>query len=104
MDDKQDNLRHQLSHCSGPAAKWLRLLLFAIFLIHIIEETSLARNTSISGQVSDAESGTLLVDVHVSLLRDAERASLFRTSRTGQFRFDDIVQGDIYAAIRAGWL
>ena len=93
MDDKQDNLRHQLSHRSGPAAKWLRLLLFAIFLIHIIEGTSLARNTSISGQVSDAESGTLLVDVHVSLLRDAERASLFRTGRTGQFRFDDIVQG-----------
>ena len=93
MDDKQDNLRHQLSHRSGPAAKWLRLLLFAIFLIHIIEETSLARNTSISGQVIDAEAGTPLVDVHVSLLRDAERASLFRTGRTGQFRFDDIVQG-----------
>ena len=93
MDDKQDNLRHQLSHRSGPAAKWLRLLLFAIFLIHIIEETSLARNTSISGKVSDAESGTLLVDVHVSLLRDAERASLFRTGRTGEFRFDEIVQG-----------
>ena len=93
MDDKQDNLRHQLSHRSDPAAKWLRLLLFAIFLIHIIEGTSFARNTSISGQVSDAESGTLLVDVHVSLLRDAERASLFRTGRTGQFRFDDIVQG-----------
>ena len=93
MDDKQDNLRHQLSHRSGPAAKWLRLLLFAIFLIHIIEGTSFARNTSISGQVSDAESGTLLVDVHVSLLRDAERASLFRTGRTGQFRFDEVVQG-----------
>ena len=73
--------------------KCLIFCLFAIFLIHIIEGTSLARNTSISGQVSDAESGTLLVDVHVSLLRDAERASLFRTGRTGQFRFDDIVQG-----------
>ena len=93
MDDKRDNLRHQLSHRSGPAAKWLRLLLFAIFLIHIIEETSFARDSFISGQVIDAEAGTSLVDVHVSLLRDREGTSLFRTGRTGQFRFDDIVQG-----------
>ena len=93
MDDKQDNLRHQLSHRSGPAAKWLRLLLFAIFLIHIIEGTSFARNTSISGQVIDAEAGTPLVDVHVSLLRKTEGATLFRTGRTGQFRFDEIAPG-----------
>ncbi len=34
MPDKKDNLRHQLSHRGGPAAKWLSFLLFAIFLIH----------------------------------------------------------------------
>ena len=55
--------------------------------------TSLARNTSISGKVIDAEAGTPLVDVHVSLLRDAERESLFRTGRTGEFRFNDITSG-----------
>ena len=33
MPDKRDNLRHQLSHRSGPAAKWLSFLLLAIFLM-----------------------------------------------------------------------
>lgn len=93
MPDKKDNLRHQLSHRSGPAAKWLSFLLFAILLIHTVEETSFARNTSISGQVIDTETETPLVDVHVSLLRDREGTSLFRTGRTGEFRFDEIVQG-----------
>ena len=73
--------------------KWLRPVLFAIFLMYFIEGNSFARNLSISGQIIDAETETSLVDVHVSLLRDAERASLFRTGRTGEFRFDEIVQG-----------
>ncbi len=93
MDDKQDNLRHQLSHRSGPAAKWLRLLLFTMFLIHTVEGASFASSASISGQVIDAETGTPLVDVHVSLLHKVENTSLFRTGRTGEFRFDEIVQG-----------
>ena len=93
MHDKKDNLRHQLSHPSRPAAKWLSLLLFAIFLIHTLEGTSFARNTSISGEVIDAETETPLVDVHVSLLRNREGTSLFRTGKTGQFRFDEIAQG-----------
>ena len=73
--------------------KWLRLVLFAIFLMYFIEGSSFARNTFISGEVINAETETPLVDVHVSLLRDAERASLFRTvgsmkSRRGHIRFD----------------
>ena len=67
--------------------------LFTIFLIHTVEGTSFARNISISGQVIDAEAGTPLVDVHVSLLRKAEGTSLFRTGRTGGFRFDEIAPG-----------
>ena len=93
MHDKQNNLRHQLSHCSGTAAKWLSLLLVAIFLIHTVEGTSLARDTSISGQVIDDETETPLVDVHVSLLGKPEGTSLFRTGRAGQFRFDQIMSG-----------
>ena len=73
--------------------KRLFFCLFAIFLIHTVEGTSLARNTSISGQVIDAEAGTPLVDVHVYLLREAEGISTFRTGRTGQFQFDGIVAG-----------
>ena len=73
--------------------KWLRLVLFAIFLICFIEGSSFARNTFISGEVIDAETETPLVDVHVSLLRDREDLSLFRTDRTGQFRFDEIAPG-----------
>ena len=73
--------------------KWLRLVLSAIFLICFIEGSSFAHNISISGEVIDAETETPLVDVHVSLLRDAEGISLFRTGRTGEFRFDEIVQG-----------
>ncbi len=73
--------------------KWLRLVLFAIFLMYFIEGSSLARNTSISGEVIDAETETPLVDVHVSLLRDREGTSLFRTSRNGQFRFEEITPG-----------
>ena len=73
--------------------KWLRLVLFAIFLICFIEGSSFARNTSISGEVIDAETETPLVDVHVSLSRNAEGISLFRTGKTGQFRFDEIAPG-----------
>ena len=73
--------------------KRLIFCLFTIFLIQTVEGTVLARNPSILGQVIDAEAGTPLVDVHVSLLRTAEGASLFRTGRTGEFRFDRIVQG-----------
>ena len=73
--------------------KRLIFCLFTIFLIHTVEGASFAGDTSISGQVIDAEAGTPLVDVHVSLLRTAEGASLFRTGRTGEFRFDEIVQG-----------
>ncbi len=73
--------------------KWLRLVLSAIFLICFIKGSSFAHNISISGEVIDAETETPLVDVHVSLLRDAEGISLFRTGRTGEFRFDEIVQG-----------
>ena len=93
MPDKKDNLRHQLLHRSGSAAKWLSLLLFVISLIHTLEGTSLARNTSISGQVIDAETEIPLVDVHIHLLHQAEEISMFRTGRTGQFRFDEILQG-----------
>ena len=53
--------------------KWLRLVLFAIFLICFIEGSSIARNTSISGEVFDAETETPLVDVHVYLLQNAEK-------------------------------
>ena len=70
--------------------KRLIFCLFTIFLIQTVEGTVLARNPSILGQVIDAETGTPLVDVHVSLLRTAEGASLFRTGRTGEFRFDEI--------------
>ena len=70
--------------------KRLIFCLFTIFLIQTVEGTVLARNPSILGQVIDAEAGTPLVDVHVSLLRTAEGASLFRTGRTGEFRFDKI--------------
>ena len=73
--------------------KRLIFCLFTIFLIQTVEGTVLARNPSILGQVIDAEAGIPLVDVHVSLLRTAEGASLFRTGRTGEFRFDEIVQG-----------
>ena len=73
--------------------KWLRLVLFAIFLICFIEGTSFARNTSISGEVIDAETETPLAAVHVSLLRDREGTSLFQTGKTGQFRFDEIAPG-----------
>ena len=73
--------------------KWLRLVLFAIFLMYFIEGNSFARNISISGQAIDAETETPLVDVHVYLLRQAEDLSTFRTGRTGEFRFDEIVQG-----------
>ena len=73
--------------------KRLIFCLFIIFLIHTVEGASFAGDTSISGQVIDAETGTPLVDVHVSLLRTAEGAPLFRTGRTGEFRFDEIVQG-----------
>ena len=73
--------------------KWLRLVLLAIFVICFMEGSSFARNTSISGEVIDAETETPLVDVHVSLLRDREGISSFRTGRPGQFRFDEIVQG-----------
>ena len=73
--------------------KRLIFCLFTIFLIQTVEGTVLARNPSILGQVIDAETGTPLVDVHVSLLRTAEGAPLFRTGRTGEFRFDEIVQG-----------
>ena len=93
MDDKQDNSRHQLSYRSGPATKWLRFLLVVTFLIHTVGGTSFARNTSISGQVIDAEMETPLVDVHVYLLRQAEGISMFRTGRAGQFRFDEIAPG-----------
>ena len=73
--------------------KWLRLVLFAIFLMYFIEGSSFARNTSISGEVIDAETETPLVDVHVFLLRDTEEISLFRTGRTGEFRFVEIAPG-----------
>ena len=73
--------------------KRLIFCLFTIFLIYTVEGASFAGDTSISGQVIDAETGTPLVDVHVSLLRTAEGAPLFRTGRTGEFRFDEIVQG-----------
>ena len=67
--------------------------LFTVLLIYSVAETTFARNPSISGEVIDAEAGTPLVDVHVSLLRTAEGASLFRTGRTGQFRFDEVASG-----------
>ena len=86
MPDKQNNLRHRLSH-------YISLLLFAIFLIHTVEGTSFARNTSISGQVIDAETEIPLVDVYIHLLHQAEGVSMFRTGRTGEFRFDEILQG-----------
>ena len=73
--------------------KWLRLVLFAIFLMYFIEGSSFARNISISGEVIDAETETPLMDVHVSLLRDREVTSLFRTGKTGEFRFDKIAPG-----------
>ena len=73
--------------------KWLRLVLLAIFLICFIEESAFARNTSISGEVIDAETETPLAAVHVSLLRDREGTSLFRTGKTGQFWFDEIASG-----------
>ncbi len=73
--------------------KWTRLVLFAIFLMYFIEGSSFARNTSISGEVIDAETETPVVDVDVSLLRDREGTSLFRTGKTGQFRFDEIAPG-----------
>ena len=73
--------------------KRLIFCLFTIFLIQTVEGTVLARNPSILGQVIDAETGTPLVDVHVSLLHKVENTSLFRTGRTGEFRFDEIVQG-----------
>ena len=73
--------------------KRLRLVLFTIFLMCFIEGSSFARNTSISGEVIDAETETPLVDVHVSLLRDKEATYLFRTSQTGQFRFDETAPG-----------
>ena len=73
--------------------KRLIFCLFATFLIHTVEGTSFARNTSISGQVIDAEAETPLVDVHVSLLGKAGGASLSRTNRVGQFRFDEIAPG-----------
>ena len=73
--------------------KWLRLVLFAILIICFMEGSSFAGNTFISGEVIDAETETPLVDVHVSLLRDGEGTSLFRTGRTGEFRFDEIVPG-----------
>ena len=73
--------------------KWLRLVLFAIFLMYFIEGSSFARNISISGEVIDAETETPLMDVHVSLLRDREGTSLFRTGKTGEFRFDKIAPG-----------
>ena len=73
--------------------KWLRLVLFAIFLMYFIEGSSFARNTSISGEVIDAETETPLVDVHVYLLQNAENVSMFRTNRTGQFRFAKIAPG-----------
>ena len=73
--------------------KWFRLVVFAIFLICFIEGSSFARNISISGKVIDAETETPLVDVHIYLLQQTERASMFRTGRTGQFRFDDISAG-----------
>ncbi len=73
--------------------KWLRLALFAIFIMCFIEGSSFARNTSISGEVIDVETETPLVDVHVSLLHDREGTSVFRTGKTGQFRFDEIAPG-----------
>ena len=73
--------------------KRLRLVLFAIFLMYFIEGSSFARNTSISGEVIDAETETPLVDVHVSLLRDRGGTSLLQTGKTGQFRFDEIAPG-----------
>ena len=73
--------------------KCLIFCLFAIFLIHTVEGTSFARNTSISGQAIDGETETPLVDVHVYLLRQAADVSMFRTSRTGRFQFDDIPPG-----------
>ena len=73
--------------------KWLRLVLFAIFLMCFIEETGFARSTSISGQVIDAETETPLVDVHIHLLHKAEEVSMFRTGRTGEFRFDEVASG-----------
>ncbi len=73
--------------------KHLIFCLFIFCLVHTVEGTSFARNISISGKVIDAEVGTPLVDVHVSLLRKAEGGSVFRTDRTGQFRFDKIALG-----------
>ena len=73
--------------------KRLIFCLFAIFLAHTVEATSFARDQSISGHVIDVETETPLVDVHVSLLGKAGGASLSRTNRVGQFRFDEIVPG-----------
>lgn len=86
MHDKKDNLRHRWSH-------HISLFLFAIFLIQTVGGTSFARNTSISGQVIDAETEIPLVDVHIHLLHQAEEVSMFRTGRTGQFQFDEIAPG-----------
>ena len=73
--------------------KRLIFCLFAIFLAHTVEETSFARDQSISGHVIDVETETPLVDVHVSLLGKAGGASLSRTNRVGRFRFDEIAPG-----------
>ena len=73
--------------------KRLIFCLFAIFLTHTVEATSFARDQSISGHVIDVETETPLVDVHVSLLGKAGGASLSRTNRVGQFRFDEIAPG-----------
>ena len=73
--------------------KRLIFCLFTILLTHNVDGVSLSRPVSVSGQVIDAEAETPLVDVHVSLLRKAEGASVFQTDRTGQFRFDGIAVG-----------
>ena len=87
MGDKQDDSRLQLS------MKWLRLSLFAILLINTVSGTAFARSASVAGQVINAETGTALVDVRVSLFRKAEGTVVFRTDKTGQFRFDEIAPG-----------
>ena len=93
MANKQDDLKSWFSYRSGSSMKNLRFWLFAIFLIHTVEGTSFARNTSISGEVIDAETETPLVDVHIYLLHQPEESSLFRTGRVGQFRFGEITPG-----------
>ena len=74
-------------------SKWLWCFLFSVLLINAVGETSFARNFSLSGQVINAETRTPLVDVRVSLSRKAEGTSVFRTDKTGQFRFDEIASG-----------